>query len=88
MYLKFNFLRKQEDEFYSYEDAVKACKERDALLWEVTGGEEEWEAISKYMRESKWRDMGFWLSAEVGVEDCPAGVAARCYSDRARWVLA
>ncbi len=70
------------EEFYNYTAAVKACEKLDSELWEVTGGKEEWEAVSKFMNEGRWRQYEYWLSAEV-IENCPAGAAATCDADKA-----
>ncbi len=55
-----------------------------AELWEVVGGREEWEEISKFMGkgDDEWWKYGFWLGAEV-LEDCPQGTP-RCREEEAK----
>ena len=70
---------KPNDELYTHSEARDACEKDGAELWEVLGGRQEWEAISKFM-EGQWSIYSFWLGAEV-LEQCPSGPDVTCLKD-------
>jgi hypothetical protein len=73
VYLKFMAFEKETQvyQLYRFQEAVDECKAKNATLWQVTLGQEEWEAIIEPLK-SKSRS-GVWIHGKME-EDCSAEV--------------
>jgi hypothetical protein len=73
VYLKFMAFEKETQvyQLYSFPEAVDECEAKNATLWQVILGQEEWEAIIEPLK-SKSRS-GVWLHGRME-EDCSTEV--------------
>jgi hypothetical protein len=68
-FLKYKFVENLEnEEFYTFDGALNACKELDSTLWGLVDGEEEWDSVIG-MAESEGKS-SVWINGKV-VGSCP-----------------
>jgi hypothetical protein len=74
VYLKFMAFEKETQvyQLYNFPEAVEECKAKNATLWQVILGQEEWEAIIEPLKKVS-RDK-IWIHGKME-EDCSDGEA-------------